>query len=62
MIDFIEVRSETGKSGWGAEGSAGEIEGPEHHQGGVGIDALGRENAVGLGAVESQVTRRFRDA
>lgn len=44
-----------------AESAGGEIEGPEHQPGRVGVDALGGENAADLGFIESKVAGRFRD-
>jgi hypothetical protein len=49
-------------SGLGAEGFGGQIHGPEHHQGGVGVDALGSENAVELDLVPGKVARGLGDA
>jgi hypothetical protein len=40
----------------------GQIHGPEHHQGGFGIDALGSENAVELDLVPGEVARGLGDA
>jgi len=49
-------------SGLGAEGFGGQIQGPEHHQGGVRVDALGSENAVDLDLVPAKVARGLGDA
>jgi uridine phosphorylase len=49
-------------SGLGAEGCGGQIHSPEHHQGGVRVDALGSKNAVDLGLVPAKVARGLGDA
>jgi hypothetical protein len=48
--------------GLGAEGFGGQIHGPQDHQGGFRIDALGSENAVELDLVPGKVARGFGDA
>jgi hypothetical protein len=49
-------------SGLGAEGGGGQIHGPEDHQGGVRVNALGSENAVELDLVPGKVARVLGDA
>ena len=62
MIDFIELSSPRRvRSEVGAERGGGEIQRPEHHHGGVGVDALGREDAADFGPIEGKVAGRFRD-
>jgi hypothetical protein len=48
--------------GLGAEGSGGQIHGPEHQQGGVRVDALGSEHAVDFGLFPGNVARGLGDA
>ena len=49
-------------SGPGAEDAGGQIHGPEHHQGGVRVDALGSENAAEFEFVPGKVASGFGDA
>jgi hypothetical protein len=49
-------------SGLGAKGFGGQIHGPEHHQGGVRVKALGSENAVEFGLVPGKVASGLGDA
>ena len=49
-------------SGLGAEGFGGQIHGLENHQGGVGVDALGSENAVEFDLVPGKIARGLWDA
>ena len=48
--------------GLGAEGFGGQIHGPEHHQGGVRVKALGSENAVEFDLVPGKVASGLGDA
>jgi hypothetical protein len=49
-------------SGLSAEGFGGQIHGPEHHQGGVRVKALGSENAVEFDLVPGKVASGLGDA
>lgn len=46
----------------GAESGGADLHGPHHHSRGVGIDALGCEDAADLGLVEGKVAERLGDA
>src|ERR1035438_10039804 len=49
-------------SGLGAKSFGGQIHGPEHHQGGVRVKALGSENAVEFDLVPGKVASGLGDA
>ena len=62
MVRSAVLGTARAASGLSAEGFGGQIHGPEHHQGGVRVKALGSENAVEFDLVPGKVASGLGDA